>query len=134
MTYLKKYYPELLFLMSFCLPFYKVISINDGVKSVYFLYGFNLIARYYPAFLVSVMYYLLFLKYKKPYLKKLAIISYLFFIALGITGGDILNVPPLQYYSLFTYIVFNYSLIGFHINFLLYLLLSYRLLFVRGDV
>lgn len=116
---MKKYFVEIFFLASFFLPFIKRTIIHNGLQSVDSITGIELVVKYFYVIIPVIISYIFYLKYKKTYLKYLIVIFYLVFLVLGITLGDIIKVPPKDYYLLFSEILPRIALWGLPINIVL---------------
>lgn len=116
MNIIKKYFFEIFFLVSFCLPFIKITNIENGVTIVKYITGLELFITYFYIIVPSIACYILCLKYKIAVLKYCTIILYICFILISTTLGDIVSVPPKEYFIFFTDILPKISVWGLYIN------------------
>lgn len=131
MKYFKHYLTEFLFIISFALPFLKTVTIADGVREVTIIYGFQLVIKYYYLVLLSIVFFVLFMRYKTAIYKYLCIIFYILFIVMAITFGDIVNVPLRDYLYFFTDILPNTYQIGLPIHLVLAFIEGWELMKVQ---
>lgn len=119
---IKNHIFELLFLISFLLPFIQTTTVRDGVKTVNSFSGVDLLIDYYYVFLPIIVFFGLYLYFKRNYLKYIAFVAYLCFILFALTFGEIMAIPPKSYLEFFAYVLPKMTLFGLPINFLLAIL------------
>ena len=112
---MKKIISPLLFLVSYCLPFYKVVDVIDGETTESMIYGFQFMLRNWSIYLLCLFLLMIFLWLKQGWILIVAVFMYVLCL-LSLTTYDFYQFPIIYLPGYFIESVFPHMMYGIYIH------------------
>lgn len=112
---MKKIMSVLLFLVSYCLPFYKVVDMTDGETTESLIYVFQFMVRNWSIYLLCLFLLMIFLWRKQGWVLIVAVFVYVLCL-LSLTTYDLCQFPIIYLPGYFIESVFPYMMYGVYIH------------------